>query len=66
MTAHAIEEMAEDGLAILDIEQAALSGHVVEIQNDDPRGNKNVLRATTKTAQRWSAWLDGIPAGNGT
>lgn len=53
MTAHAMEEMAEDDLSILDVEQAVLTGLVVKIQRDDPKGNKYVVegmavsRATT-------------------
>jgi hypothetical protein len=43
MTAHAMEEMAEDDLSILDIEQAVLTGLVVKIQRDDPKGNKYVV-----------------------
>lgn len=43
MTAHAAEEMAEDGLDIADVENAVLTGRVVEIRRRDPRGNKYVL-----------------------
>ena len=43
MTAHATEEMAEDGLSIADVEHAVLTARVVQIQRDDPRGNKYVL-----------------------
>ncbi len=46
MTAHAMEEMAEDDLDILDVEHAVLSGRVVQIQRADPRGNKYVLEGT--------------------
>jgi len=48
MTAHATEEMAEDDLNIVDVEHAVLTGRVVQIQRDDPRGHKYVLegRAT--------------------
>ncbi len=43
MTVHAVEEMAEDGLDIVDMEHAVLAGHVVRIERDDPRGNKYVI-----------------------
>jgi Domain of unknown function (DUF4258) len=47
MTAHATEEMAEDDLSIIDIEHAVLTGRVVQIQRDDPRGNKYLIEGTT-------------------
>ena len=43
MTAHAAEEMAEDGLGIVDMEHAVLAGRVVRIEREDPRGNKHVI-----------------------
>jgi Domain of unknown function (DUF4258) len=43
MTVHAMEEMAEDKLDILDIEQAILTGKVVRRQKDNPRGTKYVV-----------------------
>jgi len=43
MTAHALEEMAEDGLDIVDLEHAVLAGRVMRIERDDPRGNKHVI-----------------------
>ena len=46
MTAHATEEMAEDDLDIADVEHAVLTGRVVRIQRDDPRGNKFALEGT--------------------
>ena len=46
MTAHAAEEMAEDGLNIADVEHAILRGRVVRIQRDDPGGNKYVLEGS--------------------
>ncbi len=46
MTAHAAEEMAEDNLDIDDVEHAVLMGRVVQIQKDDPRGNKFVIEGT--------------------
>ncbi len=38
LTRHAIDEMAEDNLSVLDIEQAVLSGTITKIDVDDPRG----------------------------
>ncbi len=46
MTAHAMEEMAEDDFDIVDVEHAVLSGRVVQIQRGDPGGNKYVLEGT--------------------
>ena len=43
MTLHAMEEMAEDDLDILDVEQALLTGQVLRTEKDDPRGTKHVL-----------------------
>jgi hypothetical protein len=38
MSAHAMEEMAEDFLTILDVEEAVLTGQITRITKDDPRG----------------------------
>lgn len=43
MTVHAMEEMAEDNLDILDVEQAILNGPVARIEKGDPRGTKYVV-----------------------
>ena len=43
MSAHAMEEMAEDLLTILDIEAAVLNGQINRIEKDDPRGTKYVI-----------------------
>ena len=43
MTAHAIEEMAEDGLDIIDMENAVLHGQITRIERDDPRGTTYVI-----------------------
>ncbi len=40
MTAHAMEEMADDNLDILDVEQAILGGRIVRTEKDDPIGTK--------------------------
>jgi hypothetical protein len=46
MSAHAMEEMAEDFLTILDVEEAVLSGQIIRIGKDDPRGTKYVVMGT--------------------
>ena len=46
MTAHATQEMAEDGLDIVDVEQAILTGFVKRIERQDPRGKKFVIVGT--------------------
>ena len=43
MTVHAVEEMAEDSLDILDFEQSILYGRVSRIEKDDPRGSKYII-----------------------
>ena len=43
MTAHAIDEMAEDELDIIDMENAVLHGQITRIERDDPRGTKYVI-----------------------
>jgi hypothetical protein len=51
MTSHAMEEMAEDDLDILDVEQGILSGRVVRIDRTDPRGTKYVVSGVTADRQ---------------
>jgi hypothetical protein len=43
MSAHAMEEMAEDKLDILDVEKAILNGRIARTEEDDPRGTKYVV-----------------------
>jgi len=43
MTLHAMEEMAEDNLDIVDIEHAIFSGKIVHTEKHDPRGAKYVI-----------------------
>jgi hypothetical protein len=47
MSAHAMEEMAEDLLTIEDIESAVLSGQVSRIEKDDPRGTRYTIEGVT-------------------
>ncbi len=42
-TAHAVEEMAEEGLDFLDVENAILNGKLVKIEKDDPRGTRYTI-----------------------
>ncbi|NJM87308.1 MAG: DUF4258 domain-containing protein [Cyanobacteria bacterium CRU_2_1] len=51
MSAHAMEEMAEDLLTILDVEEAVLSGQVIRVEKDDPRGTKYVVVGTALDQQ---------------
>ncbi len=51
MSAHAMEEMAEDMLTILDVEEAVLSGQVIRVEKDDPRGTKYVVVGTALDQQ---------------
>jgi hypothetical protein len=44
MSAHAMEEMAEDLLDILDVERVVLTGRIHRIHKDDIRGARFVVR----------------------
>ena len=46
MTAHAMEEMAEDNLDIVDIGNSVLNGRIARTERDDPRGTKFVIEGT--------------------
>ena len=46
MSAHAMEEMAEDELDIEDVEQAIMNGRISRIERDDPRGTRYVVEGT--------------------
>ena len=52
MTAHAMEEMAEDYLDLLDVEKAALTGKIGSIRRDDPRGTRYVVIGTAADGTR--------------
>ena len=43
LTHHAIDEMAEDGLGIFDIEHAVVTGSIEKTDTDDPRGPKHTV-----------------------
>jgi len=40
VTAHAVEEMAEDALDVVDVETAVLNGRLVKTDREDPRGTR--------------------------
>ena len=48
LTYHAYEEMAEDGLGIIDIENAIWSGNIIRVEKDDLIGTKYVIRGVGK------------------
>ena len=43
LTRHAIDEMAEDGLGIFDVERAVLDGEITKTETDDPRGSRYTI-----------------------
>ena len=51
MSAHAMEEMAEDDLNIVDVETAILNGAVARSRKDDPRGREYVVEGTGSDGQ---------------
>ena len=42
-THHAVDEMAEDRLSILDVENAILNGEITKTETDDPRGPRYTI-----------------------
>lgn len=52
MTVHAMEEMAEDDLDILDIEEAVLNGKVVRSNRRDPLGPKYTIEGLALDDER--------------
>lgn len=46
MSRHAMDEMAEDLLDIIDVETAILNGRITRIEKNDPRGTKFVIEGT--------------------
>jgi hypothetical protein len=51
MSAHAMEEMAEDLLTIEDVESAVLNGRVSRIEKDDPRGTRYTIEGVAMDRQ---------------
>jgi hypothetical protein len=43
LTRHAIEEMAEDGLLLADVENAVVLGAITKTETDDPRGARYTI-----------------------
>ena len=43
LTRHAVDEMAEDNLAIPDVERAILSGEIIKTETNDPRGPRQSI-----------------------
>jgi len=43
LTHHAIDEMAEDGLGIFDVENAILDGEITKTETDDPHGPRYTI-----------------------
>jgi hypothetical protein len=43
LTRHAVDEMAEDHLSILDIECGVLGGEIVKTETNDPRGPRYTI-----------------------
>ena len=43
VTKHAVDEMAEDGIDIIDIETAILNGRIAKTEKDDPRGTRYTI-----------------------
>lgn len=52
LTVHAIEEMAEDDLDVLDVEHAVLNGKVVRRHKRDPRGIKYTIEGWALDGER--------------
>ena len=46
VTIHAVEEMAEDGLDIFDVESAIMNGQLTKTEIDDPRGERYTVIGT--------------------
>ena len=44
VTYHAVEETAEDGLEICDIESAILNGKIIKKEKGDPRGIRYTIK----------------------
>lgn len=43
VTVHAVEEISEDGLDILDVEDAMMNGELTKTETDDPRGTRYTI-----------------------
>jgi len=52
MSAHAMEQMAEDELDVIDVETAVCNGRIARAEKDDPRGTKYVVEGIGSDQQR--------------
>jgi hypothetical protein len=52
MSAHAMEEMAEDELDVIDLETDIGNGRITRSEKDDPRGTKYVVEGIASDQQR--------------
>jgi hypothetical protein len=52
LTRHAVDEMAEDRLGILDVENAILSGEITRMEVDDPRGPRYTVVGLAERQKR--------------
>ncbi|MEK7702062.1 MAG: DUF4258 domain-containing protein [candidate division NC10 bacterium] len=55
LTDHALEEMAEDGLAEDDIEESILAGQIVRVQRDHLDRRKYTIEGRSVTGRRMKA-----------
>jgi hypothetical protein len=51
LTDHAWDEMADDNLLLVDVETAILTGDIIRVDKDDPRGTVYVIHGTTTTRE---------------
>ena len=52
MSAHAMEEMAEDKLDVIDVETAIGNGRIARTEKNDPRGTKYIVEGIGSDKQR--------------
>ena len=62
MTIHAMEEMAEDDLDILDIEEAVLNGRVVRTNRRDPLGPKYTVEGLASDGEKLVGVVGRFPS----
>lgn len=52
MSAHAMEEMAEDQLDVIDAETAICNGRIIGTEKNDPRGTRYIVEGIGSDKQR--------------
>jgi len=62
MSVHAMEEMAEDDLDIIDIEHAVLNGHLDRTERDDSRRARYVIEGAAADEQPRLVLSDDLEA----